>query len=195
MILVGLTGGIGSGKTTVAKMFSELGVPIYNSDEEAKRLMETSPEIIKDITRLLGKNSYKGKKLNRIHISNRIFNNHDLLKKLNGIVHPAVRKHFLLWAARQDAPYVIQETALLFEIGSQDFYDKIILVTAPTGDRIKRVMERDEASTERSIRDRMKNQWEDGLKKNAAHFVIENIDLMETKSKVVKVHNTLLGNS
>lgn len=137
-MIVGLTGGIGSGKTTVAGFFKELGVPVYNSDKEARKLMKNSKKVKKAIIELLGEDAYKGKKLNKTHISDRIFTNEKLLQKLNSIVHPAVRNHFLKWKNRQDAPYVIQETALVFENNSQDFYDKIILVVAPKAFRIQR---------------------------------------------------------
>ncbi len=130
-MLVGLTGGIGSGKTTVAQFFMALGVPVYNSDTEAKRLMETSEELKSAIKGILGEEAYDEQRLNKTHISQLVFNDRKLLNKLNGIVHPAVRTDFSTWAEQQKAPYVIQETALIFEIGSADFYDKIILVTAP----------------------------------------------------------------
>ncbi len=191
-MIVGLTGGIGSGKTTVAGFFKELGVPVYNSDKEARKLMKNSKKVKKAIIELLGEDAYKGKKLNKTHISDRIFTNEKLLQKLNSIVHPAVRNHFLKWKNRQDAPYVIQETALVFENNSQDFYDKIILVVAPKAYRIQRVARRDGIS-EQQIKNRLRNQLEDREKIPLAHYVIDNTELLETQKKVKKVHTTLLG--
>lgn len=194
MMIVGLTGGIGSGKTTVGKMFSELGVPVYNSDDEAKKLMENSPEVKKAIIKLLGEEAYLDEKLNKTYISQLIFENENLLGKMNAIVHPAVRKHFKAWADRQKSPYVIQETALIFEIGSQDFYDKIILVTAPENARIDRIKARGGSNSKKSIRARMKNQWADTAKKKGSNYVIENHELERTKGEVLRVHLALLDN-
>jgi len=194
-MIVGLTGGIGSGKTTVGKMFSELGVPVYNSDDEAKRLMEDSTEVKRAVKKLLGNEAYLGKKLNKPYISQLIFKNKNLLTAMNSIVHPAVRKDFLLWSQRQKYPYIIQETAIIFEIGSQDFYDKIILVTAPSEIRIDRIMARDKASSKKSIMARMENQWDDRSKKTVAHYVIENLDVERTRAEVLAVHNALLNYS
>ena len=148
MIVVGLTGGIGSGKTTVAKMFEDLNIPVYNSDQEAKLLMVNSKQLKVKIKELLGKNAYDKKVLNRKYIADKVFTNPELLAELNAIVHPAVRKHFIDWVVKQDSAYVIQETAIIFENSSQSKYDKIILVTAPEEVRIQRVMDRDKISIE-----------------------------------------------
>ena len=194
MIIVGLTGGIGSGKTTVADFFVELGVPVYNSDEEAKKIMISSKLVKKAIITLLGRKAYKGKKLNKKYISEEIFNNASLLKKMNGIVHPAVQNDFVEWAQKQNAPYVIQETALIFENSKQDFYDFIILVTAPEKQRLERVVRRDGAS-KKSVLNRLKNQLEDDKKIPYSDYVLENIELPKTKLKVEAIHNALLDNS
>jgi len=193
-MIVGLTGGIGSGKTTVANFFKELGVPVYNSDKEARKLMKNSKKVKKAIVELLGESAYKGKKLNKTYISNKIFNNKKLLQNLNSIVHPAVRKHFLKWKKKQDAPYVIQETALIFENISQEFYDKIILVVAPELQRIQRVSERDSISKQQ-VESRLNNQLKDDEKIPLADFIIENIELLKTKEKVEKVNRVLLDYS
>jgi dephospho-CoA kinase len=194
MIIVGLTGGIGSGKTTVANFFVELGVPVYNSDEEAKRLMVDSKPIKKAIIELLGKKAYKGKKLNKKYISTQIFTDSSLLRKMNGLVHPAVRKDFLAWAEEQKVPYVIQESALIFENSQQDFYDSIILVTAPMNKRIERVMKRDGLS-EKEVFIRLKNQLQDSEKESFSDYVLENTELSKTKLKVAEIHKALLDNS
>ena len=154
-MIVGLTGGIGSGKTTVANFFKELNIPVYNSDKAARKLMKRSKKVKKAIIDLLGENAYDGKKLNKTYISDKIFNNESLLEELNAIVHPAVRKHFLKWVKKQNAPYVIQETALIFENRSEDFYDRIILVIAPKIQRMQRVSRRDSIS-ESQVENRIK---------------------------------------
>lgn len=190
MIVVGLTGGIGSGKTTVGRMFKKLGVPVYNSDKEAKKLMRSSKKIRKAIKELLGDESYSVNKLNKEFVANKVFNNKDLLEQMNAIVHPAVRKHFSKWVKKQETPYVIQEAAIIFENSMHEFYDKVILVTAPKTIRIERLKARD-ASSESQIKARMKNQWDDIKKEPLADFVIENIQRSET-SRAVKVVNRLL---
>ncbi len=192
MKIVALTGGIGSGKTTVAKMFKDLGVPVYNSDKEAKALMVSSKELRKAIKALLGAEAYNGKTLNREYIAKKVFGDKGLLGQLNKIVHPAVREDFLRWAAKQSTPYVIQESAIVFENGQQDFYDKIILVTAPEEVRLARVMERDKVSKS-EIRARMGNQLNDTVKIGLSDYVIENISLNETRSKVNETHKRILG--
>lgn len=192
MRVVGLTGGIGSGKTTVARIFEELGVPVYNSDVEAKKLMHSSKKIKKELVALFGEEAYLDNKLNRPFIANAVFKDEILLKKLNKIVHPEVRKHFLKWCGKHEHPYVLQETALLFENQAQDFYDKIILVTAPKELRIERLLERD-GSTKDDILARMNNQLEDKKKAPLADFVIENIILEKTKRKVAEINEAILG--
>ena len=191
-MIVGLTGGIGSGKSTVGKLLEELGVPVYNSDIEAKRLMNKSKVLRKDIVGLLGEESYVNDQLNRPYIAKKVFNDKALLDKLNGIVHPAVRKHFLRWAKKQQKPYVVQETALLFENGMQDFYDKIVLVTAPKNIRIERIIARD-GSTRQEILERMDNQLADRIKSPLSDYVLENIEYDKTKSKVKALNIALLG--
>ena len=190
---VGLTGGIGSGKTTVGQMFAKLGVPIYNSDIEAKILMESSIEVINAIKELLGEQAYNDGRLNKNYISEQIFAHTSLLKNINTIVHPAVRKHFLKWAKRQEAIYVIQEAAIIFEIGSQDFYDKTILITAAEGVRIERLKERNASISTDEIKARMQNQWKDAEKIGLSDFVINNLGLKNTKAEVLNVHHKLLA--
>lgn len=194
-MIVGLTGGIGSGKTTVGAMFKELGVPVYNSDEQAKRLMDTSKEVKEAIVALLGKEAYPNEMLDKAYVSERIFADKVLLSKMNAIVHPAVRKHFLDWAQKQQFPYVIQEAAIIFEIGSQEFYDRIILVTAPRETRIERIMKRDRKISRKAIQERMQNQWDDAKKIEGSDYVIENVSMYQTRLEVAKVHRALLANS
>lgn len=189
-MIVGLTGGIGSGKSTVARFFEALEVPVYFSDKEAKALMTTTT-LRAQIVALLGTEAYLNGNLNNSYIANRVFNNALLLGQLNAIVHPAVKKHFLSWQKKQKYPYVIQESAILFENGSADNYDKIILVIAPEAVRIERVTSRDEISPEK-VKERIANQWSDEEKSKMAHFIINNIDLTKTKKKVHDIHKQLL---
>ncbi len=191
-MIVGLTGGIGSGKSTVAHFFRQLLVPVYDSDLEAKLLMTESEEVRLALKKLFGHEAYRGKALNKTFISDLVFRDKDKLEQLNQIVHPAVRKHFEQWAEQQKAPYVIQETALIFENGTQDHYDSIILVTAPKHTRIQRVMERD-GVTESQVQARIRNQLPDGDKTVLADYLIENIDLTKTKETVDRIHEQLLS--
>lgn len=191
MRVVGLTGGIGSGKTTVAKYFKELGIPVYNSDARAKELMSKSEELKRAIKELLGEDSYKNESLNKKYISDKVFTNKKLLQKLNAIVHPAVKEDFITWVEKKRTPYVIQEAAILFENDSYKNFDKIILVIAPTTERLERIVKRDKRSKE-EILARMENQWKDSEKIPLSDYVIENIDLEKTKLQVHKIHDQLL---
>lgn len=192
MKIIGLTGGIGSGKTLVATMFSDFGIPVYNSDLEAKFLMNSSAALKKKISKLLGVEAYKNGELNREYVSQKVFKDKELLASLNSVVHPEVRKHFMEWAERQESPYVIQETALIFENDAQENYDHVILVTAPKATRVDRVMKRDR-QTESEVLDRMQHQMEDANKIDRADFVINNIDKADTYESVFQIHKTLVA--
>ncbi len=190
MKVIGLTGGIGSGKTTVANMFKDLGVSVYIADDEAKRLANSSKVIRNKLTQLLGHSAYVEGNLNRKFVANLIFNDPKLLAKVNAIIHPKVASHFRRWVRRQSGNYCIKEAAILFEnSGYKDCY-LTILVTAPIEARIKRVIDRDNTTIE-AIRDRMNNQWPDEEKVKLADIVIENLDLITTLKEVKKIHNTL----
>ncbi len=191
-MIVGLTGGIGSGKSTVANMFRELGVPVYDSDFEAKRLMIASKEVRNAIIDLFGEEAYKENQLNRTFISSRVFKKKSLLQRLNAIVHPAVREHFLSWVKGQDYPYLIQETALIFENAMEQHYDAVILVTAPKDIRVQRVMDRDGVK-KAAVLSRMSNQLPDSEKKGRADIVLENLDLNTTTEKVAAIHKQLIN--
>jgi len=189
--IVGLTGGIGSGKSTVARMFEELGVPVYYSDDEAKNLMNTSDQIKEGLIAVFGQKSFENGKLNRSYIASLVFNSEEKLKKLNSIVHPEVKRNFKKWILDQSASYVIQENPLIFENNSQDDFDVVITVTAPKKTRIQRVMERDGLS-ENQVLARVNNQLEDQLKINASHFVITNESLNDTKLQVKRINEAIL---
>ena len=194
MITVGLTGGIGSGKTTVAKQFQAMGIPIYIADDEAKALMLRSKVIRRKLIALFGEKAYKDNELNKPYLSQAIFNDKTLLERMNDIVHPRVGRHFEKWKAKQEAPYVIKEAAILFENGSYEYYDYIITVVASEASRIKRVIKRDGATKEK-VQSIIKNQWSDAEKVKKSHFVIENHDLSSTKDQVLAIHKTLLNKS
>lgn len=194
MMIVGLTGGIGSGKSTVAKMFTELGIPVYDSDCEAKRVMNASKKVKKAIIELLGAGAYTGDELNRRYVASKVFTDETVLQKLNDIVHPAVRKHFLQWTKKQDAPYVIQESAIIFENKNQDFYDAIVLITAPLEDRIQRIIKRDQTTRE-NVLSRIANQLSDDEKENLSDFMLINEDIAITRLKTKEIHDKLIQNS
>ncbi|MEL6974917.1 MAG: dephospho-CoA kinase [Bacteroidota bacterium] len=191
MMRIGLTGGIGSGKSTVANMFRELSVPVYDSDLRAKVLMNESEPLQKAITELFGELAYVNNKLNRPWIAQQVFGNAALLEQLNGLVHPAVREDFISWSEAQKASYIIQETALIFENGMESYYDRIILVTADKTVREDRVMLRDSVSREK-VQQRMAHQLDDEKKREKSHFVVENSTLEDTLKQVRKIHEALL---
>ena len=191
MIIVGLTGGIGSGKTTVAKQFLEIGIPVYIADDEAKGLMRRSKIIRKKLIKLFGDEAYIENELNKPFLANIIFNDKAYLQKMNDIVHPKVARHFEKWVLKQHGPYVIKEVAILFENGGHRACDFVITVTAPKETRIKRLLKRDTTSKGK-IEAIMKNQWTDDEKVKHSHFVIENIELENTKKQVVKIHKEIL---
>ncbi len=191
MKVVGLTGGIGSGKTTVLSMFLDLGVPVYIADIEAKKLTNTSKVIRKKIIALLGKNSYLKTEINKKYVADMIFNDDELLKKVNKIIHSKVAHHFKKWVDKQNGVYCIKETAILFESSSYKLCDYTILITSPKEERLKRVKNRDQL-TRKEIENRMNNQWSDIEKSQLADVVIENVHLKDTQNKVEEVHLFLL---
>lgn len=191
--VVGLTGGIGSGKTTVAKMFTALGVPVYIADIEAKALMKRSKVIKRKLIQLFGNKAYTNNDLNKKYIANKIFNDKQLLEKMNQIVHPKVASHFKRWLKKQNTPYIIKEAAILFENGSYKELDFIILVTAPLEERIQRVTERDNTTPDK-VMAIVNNQWNDDKKANLSDYLIENTDLVNTKEQVDNIHKNILKN-
>ncbi len=190
-MIVGLTGGIGSGKTTVANMFKELGVAVYIADDEAKKIMNTNSGVKDKITSLLGNEAYIDNELNRSYIANIVFNDAEKLKQLNEIVHPAVANHFDSWKNKQNGSYVIKEAAILFENKGYEQCDYTILVSAPEEIRIRRVLKRDKDSSVNDIKSRMNNQWSDTKKIPMADFVINNEYLEKTKDQVCEIHKKI----
>lgn len=177
MRLIGLTGGIGSGKSTVAGLFRTLGIPVYESDIRAKYLMHHDNEVKEQIIRLFGNEAYTyDQELNRSWVASRVFTDPSVLKQLNAIVHPAVFEDLKIWSSeepQQAAPYLLQESAILFEENLISRLQAVILVVASEDTRIKRVMKRDDLAEEQ-IRDRMKFQWPDEKKIPLSDFIIYN---------------------
>ena len=174
MIKVGITGGIGSGKSTICQFFRMLGIPVFEADNEAKKLINTSLSIKNQLTALFGSSIYlPNQSIDRKKLAELIFNSPNLLGKVNDIIHPEVRNFFEKWCAMQKSPYVVHEAAIMFESGFYQMMDYTILVTAPEAERIQRVMTR-ENTNEESVRARIAKQWTDEKKKELADFIIEN---------------------
>ncbi len=192
MKIIGLTGGIGSGKTTAAKMFEALGVPVYYADSEARILMQSSADLRKAIIKLLGEKAYNNDGLNRPYIAQIVFRDKTKLNELNALVHPVVENHFKNWVKLQNSRYVVQENALIFENMKQSSFDAIITVTAPLEKRLERVIIRD-GVTEQQVVERIENQLNDEFKIEQATFVIHNIALDKCKDQVNQIHKQLLA--
>jgi len=190
--VIGLTGGIGSGKSTVARMFELLNVPVYYADLEAKNLMNSAVTLKLGIAQLFGEKAFVNNELNRAYIADIVFKDKEKLQALNALVHPEVRKHFLDWVDSQMGPYAIQENPLIFEKKDQHLFDKVITVTAEKEDRIQRVIDRDGLTKDQVLR-RMRNQLDDTSKIELADFVIYNDILENTKTQVNDIHQQLLG--
>ena len=195
-MVVGLTGGIGSGKTTVANLFTEFNtVAIYNADIEAKKLMNSSLIIKTKIIDLFGETSYQDNQLNRPFIANLVFNDKKKLAALNAIVHPEVNKHFQNFVKLNNKKdYVLYENAILFESKSNLKCDIIISVYAPLNVRIERTMLRD-SSSRTAVENRIKNQWLEDKKLLQSNYIIVNLDRNTTKNQVLKIHNILTQKS
>lgn len=176
MIKVGITGGIGSGKSTVCKVFMVLGIPVFEADQAARQLMNSDAKVRIQLFNLFGSSVYlPDQTIDRQFLSAIVFNNPSLLAGLNSIVHPAVRKAFDVWCQNQQSPYLILEAAILFESGFYKMMDKTIVVATDESERIQRVIKRDGTSEEQVIQ-RIRNQWTDGQRIKLADFVINNND-------------------
>ncbi len=184
--VIGLTGGIGSGKTTIANYFNEMGVPVYIADDGAKRIMQ-SDNILKEVKSVFGQDIFDGEVLNRAKLAQIVFNDKEQLARLNAIVHPGVKRDFELWMQDyKNYDYVIYEAAILFESGRYKECDVIITVTAPEETRIERVIVRDKTTREQVL-SRMKMQWDDEKRISKSNFVINNDNLKNAKEEVVKI--------
>lgn len=194
MLRIGLTGGIGSGKTTVAKIFEALNIPLYYADDAAKRLMNTDNALKQGIIDLLGREAYNANGLDRKKVSALLFNNPEKVKAMNALVHPVTIQDAVLWMQQQTAPYAIKEAALIFESGSEKELDYIITVTAPESVRIQRIRERDHLD-EDAIRKRMQHQLPEAAKIEKSDFIVVNDGTQMLIPQVVEIHQTLLKHS
>lgn len=184
--VIGLTGGIGSGKTTISNYFKEMGVPVYIADDGARGVMQNE-DVIGKIKKTFGAALFENNILNRAKLANIVFNNSEKLAQLNAIVHPAVKKDFEAWLLlHTKEEYVIYEAAILFESGRYKDCDSIITVTAPEEVRIERVLKRDNTTREQVL-SRMQMQWKDEDRISKSNFVINNVNLKIAREEVVKI--------
>jgi dephospho-CoA kinase len=184
--VIGLTGGIGSGKTTIAGYFAEMGVPVYIADNGARAVMQLD-DVVKQIKNVFGEIVFENNVLNRAKLAEIVFNDKEKLAKLNAIVHPAVKNDFEVWLLKhENYKYVIYEAAILFESGRYKECDFIITVTAPEEIRINRVLKRDN-TTRAQVLSRMQMQWKDEDRISRSNFVINNVNLKIAKEEVVKI--------
>lgn len=191
MLRIGLTGGIGSGKSTVARIFIVLGIPVYNADDAAKRLMTEDEELKNKIINLFGGESYTKGVLNRRYLSSLVFNDKEKLKLLNSLVHPATIKDAIEWMKKQNAPYTIKEAALIFESGFNKLLDFVIGVKAPLSLRIERTMQRDKVTTAQ-VEARIKLQMAEEEKMNLCDFIIVNDEEQMLIPQVLALHKKFL---
>ena len=195
MLKIGLTGGIGSGKTTVARVLEVLGIPVYYADEAAKDLMNKNELLKQQLIFYFGEATYfEDGQLNRKHLSSIVFANKEKLELLNSLVHPVTIADAQQWFSKQTSPYVVKEAALLFESGSAEGLDYVIGVTAPATLRIKRVMDRDHVTAE-EVKRRMANQLDDGIKMKLCDFVLQNNEQQLLLPQVIQLHEKLISRS
>ena len=183
---IGITGGIGAGKSLVAEIIKAMGYPVYNSDERAKELTESNPKIKEGLIHLFGVEIYQNDTLNKFALAQAIFSDESLREKVNALIHPIVREDFNLWALAQNNSLVFNESAILFETGSFKNFDAIILVYAPTELRIKRIMKRDNCS-ENEVLKRMNTQFSDEEKYNLTEFRILNDEQIPILAQIEEI--------
>lgn len=191
MLRIGLTGGIGSGKSTVARIFSVLGIPVYNADDASKRLMTEDEELKNAIINSFGKESYIDGVLNRQYLSGQVFNNSERIKLLNSLVHPVTLSDAKEWMGKQQSPYVIKEAALIFESGSQKMLDYVIGVNAPLALRIERTMQRDKVRSEQ-VKARISLQMDEEEKMRLCDYIIVNDEQQMLIPQILLLHKEFL---
>jgi len=189
---LGVTGGIGSGKTSVCRVFNTLGIPVFSADPEARRIMEEDPAVIEGINALAGRDLYPAGTLDTMVLAKIIFNDPEKLKKVNSLVHPVVFRAFTDWVKDQSAPYVIMEAAILFESGGNELVDKVLSVLAPEKERIERVMHRNKLSSEQ-VMERMRNQISDEKRIELSDYLIFNSENDMIIPSVLKIHFDILS--
>ena len=186
MKIIGLTGGIAAGKSTIAKIFMDDGIPVYNSDNKAREIMNKNIDLKNKIILSFGKQSYQNEKLNKAYISKIIFDNKLELNKINSLVHPFVQKDFYKWIKKTPSKYIIYESALIFETGSYKKNDFNILVISDLDKKIERVCKRDNLSKIQVLK-RINNQWDDDKKMSLCDYKIFNNSLNESKTQTLKI--------
>jgi dephospho-CoA kinase len=187
---IGLTGNIGSGKTTIASLFEVFGIAVFNADNEAKRLMSDDKILKNELIVAFGKEVFVENKLNRKYLADLAFSDELVLKKLNSLVHPFVQHAFDKWSDEQISPYVIKEAAILFESNNYQSLDAIICVTCPEDIRLERLLKRDNISKKQLIQ-RINNQWQEEKKKSMSDYIVINDNSCLVTPQVLKIHNTL----
>ena len=190
---LGVTGGIGSGKTTVCRVFNTLGIPAFSADKIAGEIMENDQGIIRRINSIAGKDLYKNGSLDRKELASLIFSDIKLLEKVNSIVHPVVFDHFNTWRNEQSAPYVIMDAAILFESGASKLMNKVASVIAPIEERVERVIQRSNLTREQ-VQDRIRNQMDDESRKKLSDYVIHNSENDMIIPAILKIHEDILQN-
>jgi len=189
---LGVTGGIGSGKTSVCRVFNTLGIPVFSADPEARRIMESDPAVIEGINAVAGRDLYPAGMLDKMVLAKLIFNDPEKLKKVNSLVHPVVFRAFTEWTEVQSAPYVIMEAAILFESGGNKLVDKVLSVLAPEKERVERVMHRNMLSREQ-VMERMRNQISDEKRIELSDYLIFNSENDMIIPSVLKIHFEILA--
>jgi dephospho-CoA kinase len=189
---LGVTGGIGSGKTTVCKIFSILGIPVFSADTEANIIMDTDAELKSRLNSLAGKDLYISGHLDRPELARLIFNDKNLLEKVNSLVHPVVFQHFLDWVEVQNAPYSVMEAAILFESGASELVDRILTVVTPVSERIDRIVRGNKLTAEQ-VMERINNQIDDEARIKRSDFVIYNSENDMIIPVILEIHEKMLN--
>jgi dephospho-CoA kinase len=189
---VGITGGIGSGKSSVCRVFEVLNIPVFSADRIASQIMSDDDSIINGINIIAGKNVYPGGSLDKKALSDIIFNDKEKLHQVDSLVHPAVIKHFFRWMQEQSSEYVIMEAAILFESGAAKFMDKVITVNAPLEERIERTMQRNNLSRN-EVTERIRNQMDDAARAKKSDYIINNAENDMILPVVLQIHNEILN--
>lgn len=191
-IKLGVTGGIGSGKTTVCRIFSVFGIPVFSADLEARKIMNTNRNLMNQINALAGKDLYTTGSLDRQELAKMIFNNKSLLEEVNSLVHPVVFEYFTSWVVEQDTPYAIMEAAILFESGASSLMDKILTVVTPVEERITRLVKGNKFTREQVL-ERIKNQVDDEYRIKNSDFIINNSENDMIIPEILDIHKQLVN--